>query len=94
MVGIIFLVYVNVKIRQLKSNVDFNNDENSKKPSIYSINTPNTALSQDDVNLNKDIDPNREKQITPAYVENELSVDNGKEAYRSYVEHIHKVRSY
>ena len=85
---------MNVKIRQLRSKLDFNDDENNKKPSIYSINTPNVALSQDDVNINKDIDPNREKQITPAYDENELSADKGKEDYRSYVEHIHKVRSY
>ena len=92
MVGIIFLVYVNVKIQQLKPKPDFNDDENNKKPSIYNINTSNIELSQDDVNINKDIDPNREKQIA-AYTEIGLSTDKWKEDYSSYVERIHKVRS-
>ena len=91
-VGIIFLVYVNVKIHQLKPKHDFNDDENNKKPSIYSINVSNIELSQDDVNINKDIDPNREKQIA-AYAEIGLSTDKWKEDYSSYVERIHKVRS-
>ena len=90
-VGIIFLVYVNVKILQLKPKPDFNDDENNKTLNIYSMNTSNIELSQDDVNINKDIDPNREKQISPAYVENGLSTDKGKNDYRSYVERIHKV---